>query len=216
MKTQTLESQLLFAQNALANALGNNEVKTMMAELGYDKIRLQEGQVLHSTASELQTTQVKEYGEQFAATDAMNNARAAANGEYIKHVKIARISLQGDRGAFESLQLNGRRKQSISGWLKQAKVFYANAINSPDILSALGRFGVTTKKLKAAQSLVSKVETKLNEQLREKGEAQHTTQQRDKAFDALQDWMGDFVGISRIALESKPQYLEMLGIVEPS
>ena len=60
------------------------------------------------------------------------------------------------------------------------------------------------------------METKLNEQLREKGEAQHTTQQRDKAFDALQDWMGDFVGISRIALESKPQYLEMLGIVEPS
>jgi len=216
MKTQTLESKLLFAQNAITNALGNDEVNAMMAELGYDQDRLNEGQALHSTANELQTTQVKEYGEQFAATDELNNVRVAANAEYMKHVKIARIALKGDRGAFESLQLNGTRKESLSGWLKQAKTFYANAIGSPDVITAVGRFGVTAKKLKAAQSLVNDVETKLSAQLKEKGEAQNSTQARDEAFDTLQGWMSDFVGIARIALETKPQYLEMLGIVEPS
>jgi hypothetical protein len=66
------------------------------------------------------------------------------------------------------------------------------------------------------QTLVADVEAKLNSQLKEKGEAQTATQARDEAFDAMQEWMSDFIGIARIALEAQSQYLEMLGIVEPS
>lgn len=45
-------------------------------------------------------------------------------------------------------------------------------------------------------------------------ETQAATQARDEALDDLQEWMGDFVSIARIALEDQPQYIEMLGIVE--
>lgn len=216
MRNQSIDSKLLFAQNAISNAQTNAEIKTALAVFGYDDARMQEGEALYTKASDLQIQQVKEYGEQFAATDAMNLAKAMANKTYMVHVKIARIALKGDRGAAESLQISGLRKETLSGWLKQAKAFYTNALNTPAVLTALAKFGMSKKLLSAAQTQGLDVEIKLNAQLKEKGEAQSATQMRDEAFDELQDWMSDFIAIARISLEDQSQYLEMLGIVEPS
>ena len=83
-------------------------------------------------------------------------------------------------------------------------------------MKALAKFGLNQKKLKEGQAQVNEVEVKLSAQLKEKGEAQNVTQLRDEAFDTLQDWMSDFIAISRIALEEQSQYMEMMGIVEPS
>lgn len=212
----TLEGRLLFAQNAITNAQNYEQVKNLLADFGYTDERLQEGQQLYEKASELQLKQQKEYGEQFEATDTLNAAKATANQQYMKHIKIARIALGKNRNAQESLQLGGERRRSLSGWLKQAKAFYANALSSSEVQAALGRYGITAEKLTAAQQQVTEVEQAFNRQLQEKGEAQAATQQRDEAFDALQEWMGDFIAIARIALESEPQYLEMLGVVQPA
>jgi len=117
----TIASKLLFAQNAITNTLVSEEIKSAIAPYGYDDVRLQEGDALYIKASELQTIQVKEYGDQYSATDALYLAKAVANKMYIEHLKIARIALTGDRGASASLELDGKRKVTFSGWLKQAK-----------------------------------------------------------------------------------------------
>lgn len=62
-------------------------------------------------------------------------------------------------------------------------------------------------------STVKEVESKLAAQLKETGEAQAATEARDKALDALMDWMSDFRAIAKLALAGDPQQLEMLGIV---
>ena len=84
------------------------------------------------------------------------------------------------------------------------------------MLDALAEFGITKQKLKETAQLVEDVQVKYNIQLKEKGEAQTATQLRNEALDALQEWMGDFISVARIALEDQPQYLEMLGVVKPS
>ncbi len=216
MRNQSIDSKLLFGQNAISNGQTNPEIIAALAVFGYDDAKMQDGEAMYTKAAELQVKQVKEYGEQFAATDALNLAKATTNKTYLVHVKIARIALRGDRGAAESQQLSGRRKESLSGWLNQAKALYTNALSTPAVLEALAKFGITKKKLSGTQAQVLDVEVKRNAQFKEKGEAQTATQLRDEAFDDLQDWMSDYIAIARIALEEQSQYLEMLGIVEPS
>lgn len=212
MNRNTIDGQLLFAQNVLNNAATNPEIATALADFGYPAERITTGEELLTTARDLVNTQSKEYGEQFAATDAMNQAKILANSEYVKHLKVARIALRGDRSAATSMELDGDRKRSFSGWLSQTKAFYANALGNPTVLEALAGFGITTEKLEANQTLVIDAEQKLNDQLKEKGEAQQATLDRDAALDALNAYISDLVAISRIALEDKPQYLEMLGL----
>ena len=216
MKNLSIDSKLLFAQNAINNAQSTEEIKSALSTYGYDDARLKEGEALYAGAAELQASQVKEYGDQYSATDALYLAKAVANKTYMEYIKIARIAMQGDRGAGASLKLTGIRKVTLSAWLKQTRTFYANALGSSEVITAMGRFGITQEKLEAGLELVNEVERKLNSQLKEKGEAQNATQARDEAFEGLQDWMGDFITISRIALAEKSQYLEVLGIVEPS
>ena len=56
----TLEGKLLFAQNAITNALNYEQVKNLVAEFGYTEERLQEGRQLYEAASALQLKQQKE------------------------------------------------------------------------------------------------------------------------------------------------------------
>lgn len=44
--------------------------------------------------------------------------------------------------------------------------------------------------------------------IREKGESQQATQDKNKAFDAVTKWVSEFYAVAKIALEDQPQLLE--------
>lgn len=213
---QSIEARLLNAQVAISNAESDVEVQSYLAEFGYNAERLAEGRALYDRAQQLHQKQVKEYGDQFAASDALKSAWHEARTQYMRFVKVARVALKSERSAYQKLDLTGERKRSLSGWLAQARQFYTNALSSPDILAKLGEFGVTQQKLEAGKKLVDDTEAANAAQEKEKGEAQQATQERDAGFEDMDDWFSDFLAIARIALEEKPQLLEKLGIVEPS
>jgi len=214
MLNTTIDSKLLSSKSAVSNALSNSAIQAMLNSFGYTESILQEGMELCTTTDNLHSAQKKEYGEQYAATDELNELKVLANHQYIQDLRIARIALKGQRSTQESLLLSGRRKESLSGWLKQAKTFYTNALNTPEVLAGMGTYNRTQEHLEAGLTKVNAVEQAYAAQLKEKGEAQDATEKRDSAFDTMQEWMSDFKSIARIALESQPQYLEMLGIVK--
>lgn len=216
MNNTTIDGALLFAQNAIANAINQPALKQLLDAYGYTEAKLREGEALYNAAREAQIIQKKEYGEQYEATAELELAKANADKEYMRHLKIARIALGNAPGPANSMKLSGNRLRTLSGWIGQAKAFYANALTDQKVLDALAQFNLTRDKLETGQVLVLDCEAKYNQQLKEKGEAQTATKTRDAAFEALDKWMSAFTGISRIALEENPQYLEMLGIVEPS
>ncbi len=211
-----LEERLRAAQFAKDNAIQDNEVKTLLEDLGYDDTRLNVGKTLLDTANQLQQTQQKEYGDQFEATGALNDAWTKADKEYMRFVKVARIALKADYAFYQKLDLSGSRKNTLSGWLAQAKQFSLNALADTVVLEKMAAFGMSKEKIAAGKALLDTTETTNAAQEKEKGEAQQATQERDKAMEQLDEWLSDFIAIARIALEEKPQFLEKLGIVEPS
>ncbi len=211
---KSMDARLLAAQVAIDNALNNADVQTYLAGYGYDSTRLNEGKTLLAAAQQLHQKQTAEYGEQFAATTALQSAWEQADAEYMRCVKVARVALKSDRSADQKLALDGKRKVTISGWIVQAKQFYANALTDASILAKLMQYGITQQKLQAGQQQVAQVESANIAQKKEKGEAQQATQERDAAIEKLDDWVSDFIAIARVALEEKPQLLEKLGILE--
>ena len=114
----------------------------------------------------------------------------AANKEYMRHVKVARIALQSDYAAFLKLGLEGQRKRTLSGWLVQSRQFYSNALADSAVQTKLAVFGLTQEKLQAAKQAVDDVEAANSLQKKEKGEAQQATVDRDTVIDNLGDWAG--------------------------
>ncbi len=197
-------------------ALTDDTVKPIYANYGYDEATVQEGLALYDNSYDLQQQQKKEYGEQYAATDELAAARSAAYEQYIELVQLARIALKRERNFQNQLELGGQREQSYNKLYMQMLNFYDAALGSKDIQTALARFRITPDTLNAGRALVVSMQQKYQAQKRETSEAQRASHDSDATLDALDDWMGDFIGVSRIALSKEPEYLERLGLVDPS
>ena len=213
---QPTDERLKRARVALENARQDAVLAETLGRFGYDAERLNEGEGLLQTAQDTQETHAREYGDQYGATDVLKEAFERAHRTYMQHVRIARVALQEDRQTGVALDIDGRRKQTMGGWLKQARLFYDNALSIPQVEAALGRFGVTREDLEAGRALVEAVGSAEAMQEREKSEAQKATEQRDVAMDALDGWMSDFINIARVAFEDDPQQLEKLHVRMPS
>ena len=214
--TQSIDGGLSAAQIAIENALSDTEVQSLLSVYGYDAAKIGEGKTLFETARQLQQQQKAEYGDQYAASDALKTKLDEAKISYMRFLKVARVALKNDYAACKTLELDGIRKHSLTGWIGQARTFYINALEDADVLTKLNNFGITQEKLEAGKTLIDETEAANIAQKKEIGEAQQATKARDEAIDKLDDWMSDFIAIARVALEEKPQFLEKLGIIEPS
>jgi hypothetical protein len=213
MKDCRIESKLLFAHNAINNALRNTNIKDRLVAYGYDDSTLKSGRTLYEEAQTLHKIQIREYGEQLFITDKIVQARAESHIRYKKHLKLARIVLKEFPATIEVLWLNEAHECSLFGWIDQASRFYNSLLSvSTEIGMVLDKVGLCDSELKEGLCQVEAVERRINERLKKGGVAHQAIRERDEAFDEMNVWVTDFVEVASIALESKPQYLEILGL----
>ena len=213
MRNYSIDSRLSFAYNAISNALRNDDIKKAMLEYGYDDASIKSGRTLYEEAHILHSIQLREYGDQLFVTNDLIQAKAEANIIYVRHLKLARIALRDSYELSEVICLNDKTSFSLFGWLDQVNSFYKKINHSsPQVALLLKNIGLTEEKLKIGLQKVKAVETKLDKQLKKDGEAHKSTKKRDNAFDVMNDWVTDFMEIASIALESRPESLEILGL----
>ena len=83
------------AAMVLTNAREHPEIAAALDAFGYDAATLQAGQALLDTARDLYDAQIKEYGEQHAATQAFLDASGRADKAYAAHRRLAKIASRG-------------------------------------------------------------------------------------------------------------------------
>ncbi|MCB0180797.1 MAG: hypothetical protein KDI62_21380 [Anaerolineae bacterium] len=211
MSTSMIDSQLLDAQLAINNAWDDADILADLSRFGYDAVKINGGKALLEQAETLVERQRVEYGEQYEASEALKQAHQTADAAYDVTFKVAKVAFKGNKKAQHAMDLDGRRKRSLAGWLGQTQTFYNNLLTYPDLMARMATFGYDQVRLESERDLVAQV-ARLNEQQEaEKGEAQEATKQRDAALEALDEWLSDFKAIAEVALIASPQRLEKLG-----
>lgn len=208
---ETIDAYLSAAKVALTNS-SHPQVTPVLIEYGYPATIIAAGLALHTDAEKKQKDQVKEYGEQYTATDALTKAIAVASAPYIEQLELSRIAFKNQRGVLAEMAANGKRKLTQSGWLSDATTFYTNLLAKPEYVTAMASFGQTEVKLNAAFNLIKAANAALAARTKEAGEAQTATKLRDIAIDIFDEWYSDFIGVAKIALKNKPELLEILGV----
>ena len=195
------------------NSLGDDEIKNAVAGMGYTEEKFNEGDNLLKDSQTLYQIQLKEYGDVDAAQDKLKTSRKEVYGSYITMLTIARIAFKNDVQAISTLELNGSRATTLSGWLSQARNFYNSLLNNEEWKTVMAGYGQTDEKLTEALDNVNGVAQAAENVKKEMGDAQNATQKRDMKFEELTDWLSDYDQIAEIALADKPQLLEKIGIV---
>lgn len=107
--------------------------------------------------------------------------------------------------------LNGKRKESKSGFQAQALLLYKGILKNANYQAAVTVRGITSATITAQQTGFEGL-TDLNaNQQKETGEAQKATKVRDDMYDTFKDWMSDFKAIATLALSKTPQLREQMG-----
>lgn len=211
------KEEILFqASLRINNSLNDDAIKNAVALVGYSEEELNAGAALSNEAATLYEVQLKEYGDVDDAQDRLKLSRKAVNKMYKVTLQIARIAFRKNVQAETTLELNGKRARTFSGWLKQSLNFYHAIIANNDWTAAMAKYGQTEGVLNSALQEIKEVSAAAENVKKEMGDAQNATEVRDLKFEELINWLTDYDVLAKIALVDSPQLLEKIGIVVKS
>ena len=212
-RTQSEAATLERYRVAFENVEAQSEIATIMSEFGYDSAMIEEGKNLFTQTRQAYDDNVREDDETSQAYADFIAKRNAMEDTYSLHRKKAKVIFRKDLVTMKRLSLDGSIPGAYVKWLETVKKFYSEMLSYTELQTKLSRLKVTADDLNAANALLSELEATRAEYMREKGESQDATKQKDSVFAELDDWMSEFYAVAKIALEDNIQLLEALGII---
>ena len=206
---KSIQQQLAEARIGIENALAHPEIQQKLAQVGYNRKKLEEGKSLYDHTVSMQQTYEEKYSQKYGATDTFYQNLEEVQTLYGRHRKLAKIAYEDNRQQLNILQLHMPLPNRIETWLSHAVTFYNALLMDGD---GIEQYGVTSEELAQSHAMTEALLDARNRQISAKGEAQHATQQRNKSLMALYAWMKDFRLAARFALREDTQLLEVLGM----
>ncbi|MDO4225407.1 MAG: hypothetical protein Q4C75_05895 [Bergeyella zoohelcum] len=192
--------------------LGKNlDLKTELAEYGYDETKISEGKTLFTTAQNAYNNNLTQTREEVSATKTYQQKYEQTLEAYITHRKKARIVFDEDPQALQTLKLKGKASKIIATSIQEMKEFYSVLNTTETLKTAVATLKITAENITQQLANLTQVEKDYATYLAEKGESQQATKDKNKAFAELEKWVNKFYRVAKIALEDRPQLLESLG-----
>ncbi|WP_196888876.1 hypothetical protein [Aureivirga sp. CE67] len=210
-RTLTEAQTLEFYKAALENAETQTEIAAILAEYGYDSTVIEEGKAILTQTEEAFRFNKKEDTETSQAYRAYTEAKERLEETFSAHRKKAKVVFRKEPGILSDLEIIGIIPKAYTNWMEKVKLFYTTLNDTPEIATKLVRLKITAEDITAAIALIQEVESAKTLHLKEKGESQDATKQKNKAFEIADDWMSEFFAVARIGLEDRPQLMESLG-----
>ncbi|GIJ96964.1 hypothetical protein CAPN001_15330 [Capnocytophaga stomatis] len=193
------------------NLSKEGDLKTELAEYGYDDAKIAEGKALYDEARKTFDANIKETREETSASLAFQEKYQNVQKKYSTHRKKARIVFEDNEEALRQLKLKGSAARAIAVAMEEMRAFYQLLDTTPSLLTPLKQLKITEEDIKNQLQEFPEVEKAYATYLQEKGESQQATRDKNKAFEALDKWVSKFYKVAKIALEDRPQLLEALG-----
>lgn len=207
---QSEKSFLEQSRIALTNVASQNKIATMMAEFGYDEESLNQGKKLLKEALDAYNLNKQEDQETTEAYALFSQKKEALQNLYRLHRKKAKVIFKKDPMAMTRLGLAEALPRTYLPWMEIIRKFYQES-QDLELQKQMRRLKVTPEEITKGNTLITETEAARAEYLREKGESQDATKQKDLALTQLDEWIREFFDVAKIALEDNPQLLESLG-----
>ena len=212
-RNQYVSAEQLIAKMKVA--FTNAKQPEILAELGtvgITETQLDDYLTEITNLEQLSQQQIREYGEQYAATDLFNKKREAIDATFVRHRNLAKIIFKGDRQANTTLGIDDGRKQAYAAWYQQVNNFYSQILANPDFKTKVATVNIDDAAIAAQQAALQEVSALKESQKKELGEAQRATDTRDAALDLLYPKYTQLVAFAKV-LFPNDQTLEKLGII---
>ena len=198
-------------QTALTNSQAQPQIATQIAKYGYDAAKIAEGQALQDQAKALWQITKQEALETTQAYNAFKTAKKELYTTYSTHRKKAKAKFMQQPEILVQLELTSKLPQAYTSKMQTIQQFYTQLAQNTTLATALQTYSITPEQLEQAQASLTKTQQARIAYLREQGESQDATKQKDKAITNIEVWMQNFYAMATLALEDNPQLLEAIG-----
>ncbi len=207
-------AQKLAESTVLVTALTtDDEIIAALEPLGVSAARRTEGTTLLSGAVEAVEEADTLSAKQLAATKAFADgfkARKVLHGDL---AKVCRAIFATEPAALVQLGLSGRTPAAFAEFVRAAEKLYTVALTGPAELGAkLATYGYPAARLESEKEQILALRTEKAAQETAKSASQDATVSQSGALKALAAYVAQTKKLARVALKSRPQLLERLGI----
>jgi hypothetical protein len=209
----TISAFLMYARQLIFGVRDDLFIRERVLAYNFDDARITYSVTAYYDAEKAQSDRLKELGEQLAASAQFEAVWTEAKALWQKHTDFLKLTLREDFDKQRKLFLVGLpRSRKFPEWFEHMKAMYDRVLADDDVVAAVGAFNISREDLEAGRQKVVEAEDAKRKHLAEQGEAEHATDQRDKAFEILFKIVEELETICPYALEDTPQRLEKLGI----
>lgn len=209
MGKRTSETQLIQNYGVLFSNINKDTVlATELAEYGYDTATIQQGEALYNTLIEKYNTNKTESAEETTVYAVFDSTLENTQAIYSTDRKKAKIVFKDQPDVLKNLQHKGIAPVRNAALIDTMRLFYETLNTNTELLNAMQRLKLNAAHVTQQLTNITQTQQAYADYIREKGESQQATQDKNKAFDAVTKWVSEFYAVAKIALEDQPQLLE--------